>query len=125
MSAAKDADANGLEVESTPSDIVFWDCSEDPAVAVTTTADLTRARGQQRETPEPSVAPLLMLGSGTGDPSYAIYDLHVDHLGSTRLVTTEDGAVLSAHDFYPFGSGTTDHKGMSPTLLRARPRPPR
>jgi RHS repeat-associated protein len=32
-----------------------------------------------------------------------VFDLHVDHLGSTRLVTDDSGAVTSRHDYMPFG----------------------
>lgn len=48
-----------------------------------------------------AVTPLLTLGSV--DPPYEILDLHVDHLGSTRLITDESGAVATKHDFFPFG----------------------
>lgn len=48
-----------------------------------------------------SVAPLLTLG--TADPPYVILDLHVDHLGSVRLITNDAGQVHTTHDFFPFG----------------------
>jgi len=54
-------------------------------------------------TRELSAAPLLTLGQGAPSPPYAIYDLHWDHLGSTRVVTNETGTPVSYHDFYPFG----------------------
>ncbi len=52
---------------------------------------------------EPLQAPLVTLGQVGAYPAYDMYDLHVDHLGSTRLVTTEVGTVASRHDFFPFG----------------------
>jgi len=37
------------------------------------------------------------------DPPFKIYDLHADHLGNVRMVTDEDGAPVSQHDYFPFG----------------------
>jgi RHS repeat-associated protein len=55
-----------------------------------------------RSVREPLLAPLARLGQAA-PPPYGIYDLHVDHLGSTRLVTDNLGAAVSQHDFFPFG----------------------
>jgi RHS repeat-associated protein len=49
----------------------------------------------------PTTAPLLTLGQSS--PTFEIFDLHVDHLGSTRAVTNNDGEIVSQHDFLPFG----------------------
>ena len=48
-------------------------------------------------------APLVTLGLAAGAPPYQVYDLHVDHLGSTRLENDSSGTVTSRHDFFPFG----------------------
>jgi len=45
----------------------------------------------------------LKLGQVTDDPPYVILDIHVDHLGSTRVVTDESGGGVTRHDFFPFG----------------------
>jgi RHS repeat-associated protein len=37
------------------------------------------------------------------DPPYKIIDIHVDHLGSTRMTTDADTLIISRHDFLPFG----------------------
>jgi len=76
-------------------------CEEPPgepglAVAV---AEGEPSRNQERS--GPAVAPLLRLGQ-TG-PAFEILDLHVDHLGSTRVVTNDAGAIVTRHDFMPFG----------------------
>ena len=70
-------------------------------------------RGSVAALPLPSVnvSPWLTLGSM--NPPYEILDMHVDHLGSTRLITGETGAVETAHDFFPFGeeiAPVSDHK---------------
>ena len=39
----------------------------------------------------PSLAPLLKLGQAYTGPPFEVFDLHVDHLGSTRVTTDEDG----------------------------------
>jgi RHS repeat-associated protein len=54
----------------------------------------------------PALAPLLKLGQAPPPlpgPAYRVIDLHVDHLGSTRVTTDENGAIVSVHDFLPFG----------------------
>jgi RHS repeat-associated protein len=52
----------------------------------------------------PVVAPLLKLGQAYVGPPFKVIDLHVDHLGSTRLTTDGgDGHVLTLHEFLPFG----------------------
>ncbi len=38
---------------------------------------------------EPRIASMVILGQVSDDPPYEILDIHVDHLGSTRLVTDE------------------------------------
>jgi len=52
---------------------------------------------------EPQVAPMVTLGRMPEDPLYEVLDLHVDHLGSTRVVTNEAGGLVARHDFFPFG----------------------
>ncbi len=47
---------------------------------------------------------------GTVDPPYEVLDLHVDHLGSTRLMTDDLVTSTVRHDFFPFG------EEMSPVL---------
>jgi RHS repeat-associated protein len=134
--------------EGPRSEIVFWDCCEQPGYARLfgppsetdeTTAiasvmtppmapledglalpglagvdeslgvcDIVEEREVHREPlsdqPEwtPATAPLLTL-AGEGDPPFHIYDMHVDHLGSTRLVTDDAGDIVSEHKFLPFG----------------------
>jgi hypothetical protein len=51
---------------------------------------------------KPLTAPMLALGQAA-DPPYGVYDLHVDHLGSTRVVTDYLLSIVSRHDFFPFG----------------------
>jgi len=51
----------------------------------------------------PALAPMLTLGQAHGSPSYSIYDIHVDHLGSTRIVTDINGYVISEHEYFLFG----------------------
>lgn len=143
VTAVKNDDASGYEAESPPSEIVFWDCSENPGYARREVKDadlLDLVAAVLDESPaaeelvcsaeatfgdpseggvstsgqestgalDPSVAPLLTLGQAAGNPPYGIYDLHVDHLGSTRLVTDEWGGVVSYHSFYPFGEEVAD-----------------
>jgi len=40
------------------------------------------------------------------DPGMRHY--HTDHLGSVRLITRQDGVLISRHDFMPFGRESTD-----------------
>ncbi len=117
--------------ESPPSNIVFWTCNEG-YVRLESEAPVTE--GIASNTPSPSslsveeicmagpdpeltrlpqdsqtaTAPLLTLGQAAPNPPYAIYDLHADHLGSTRVVTNDAGEVVSYHDFYPFGEEIAD-----------------
>jgi hypothetical protein len=64
-------------------------------------------RGLLRDGNEPSIAPMWTLGQSGPDPPYTIYDLHADHLGTTRVVTDETGEIYALHDFYPFGEEIT------------------
>jgi RHS repeat-associated protein len=57
--------------------------------------------------PNPSVAPLLTLGQTSICNGCDIYDLHVDLLGSTRVITDNDGIIVSQHDYLPFGEEIT------------------
>ncbi len=53
----------------------------------------------------PLLSPMATLG--TSDPSYTITDIHVDHLGSTRMLTS--GTLSSdpvTHSYLPFGEET-------------------
>lgn len=52
-------------------------------------------------------APLVTLGQSSGGPPYRILDLHVDHLGSSRLVTDDEGGVEAEHKYFPFGEEIT------------------
>ena len=40
---------------------------------------------------------------GPGGGTYKIEFIHTDALGSVRMVTDQSGAVVSRHDYYPFG----------------------
>ena len=51
----------------------------------------------------PAIAGLLKLGQTSNGPPFKLIDLHVDHLGSTRVTTDEQGGVVTLHDFFPFG----------------------
>ena len=101
------------EPESVPSETVLWDCAEDPGYArletqeefgealvrADTQGDPTESSGDRRralgELSEPDAedhhqlltAPMLQLGQSGSDIPFAVYDIHVDHLGSTRVVT--------------------------------------
>jgi RHS repeat-associated protein len=68
-------------------------CEADPVGAVLAAAD--------RTDPRPHRAPLVKLGQTSA--AFEILNLHVDHLGSTRVVTDGSGAIVSQHDFHPFG----------------------
>ena len=50
-------------------------------------------------------APMLRLG--LVDPPWELLNLHTDHLGSVRLITSPSGVVLSAHNYFPFGEEIT------------------
>jgi len=139
--------------ESPMSNIVFWDCSEDPGYArldecvfeeegillaesqvglahdqsevvceiggrvevaaagvtldtdaVPLTVPIDRPRSFTTPTrPRPAISPLLKLGQVPTGPPVEFIDLHVDHLGSTRVTTDDLGNVLAEHDFFPFG----------------------
>jgi RHS repeat-associated protein len=58
------------------------------------------------ERPVLAIAPFTKLGSFP-DPPWALYDLHMDHLGSVRVVTDDEGNVIKQHDFLPFGEDTS------------------
>ena len=49
----------------------------------------------------------LLLGSQRAGEEGGRRHYHLDHLGSTRLVTGADGSVISEHDFLPFGEERT------------------
>ena len=49
----------------------------------------------------------LLLGSERPAAEGGRRHYHLDHLGSPRLVTSDSGAVLSEHDFLPFGEERT------------------
>ncbi len=48
-------------------------------------------------------APMRTLGDIETNPPWILQDLHTDHLGSVRLVTSNDGSIASRHDYFPFG----------------------
>lgn len=50
---------------------------------------------------------LLTLGQSVVNPPYAVLDLFVDHLGSTRVVGRPNQTIDSMHDYFPFGEETT------------------
>jgi len=60
-------------------------------------------------------SPHLVLGAG-GDPEVKIYFYHLDHLGTPRVITDENGQVVSTHKYLPFGEelspvpSTNSHK---------------
>ena len=97
--AAKDDSSadSGSATRPAPSDLALLTCPDDDARSV------GNATGAQGASPEPMLAPLATLGFIAGNPPYKILDIHVDHLGSTRLVTDSAGTILSAHDYFPFG----------------------
>lgn len=113
------------------SERAFWDCWETPGysrnelpgvnkerVDPVQTFDRLAALHPKREReeapappsataplpPRPRLSPYLTLGQAI---AYDIYDLHVDHLGSTRLMTDMDGYIVSQHEFLPFGEEIT------------------
>ena len=50
----------------------------------------------------------------SAEPAYAaeaLYYIHQDHLGSTSMVTDEQGNVISKQVYYPYGS--TRHRPLS------------
>jgi RHS repeat-associated protein len=51
------------------------------------------------------VVALVTLGAFQASPGsdYVGFTLHTDHLGSIRRVTNAAGAIVSAHDYFPFG----------------------
>jgi RHS repeat-associated protein len=40
---------------------------------------------------------------GVTNPPWVLFDLHTDHLGTVRVITNNAGAIVSTHDYYPFG----------------------
>jgi RHS repeat-associated protein len=54
-----------------------------------------------------SSEPMLRLGSAA-DPTWAVFDLHTDHLGSVRVITDSSGYLVSAHNYFPFGGEITN-----------------
>jgi RHS repeat-associated protein len=102
--------------ESFPSNRVFWKAGEEPgyvqvqppaAEVLETVASNTLSNEPNTgfsRVDEPLLAPLATLGQqAIAYPEYDVYHLHVDHLGSTRAVTDENGFVIAKHDFLPFG----------------------
>ena len=76
-----------------------------PAVAPKETAAVeVAAVGPGERMVDLATAGLVTLGQSTNpDPPWNLYDLHVDHLGSVRLVTTDDHDDASYHEYLPFG----------------------
>jgi len=52
---------------------------------------------------QPALAPFKTLGQAAPGPPFKLIDLHVDHLGSTRVTTNDAAQVVSVHDYLPFG----------------------
>jgi RHS repeat-associated protein len=50
-----------------------------------------------------SVSPYRTIGQGSGYPPYRFLYYHLDHLGSTRVITDEDGVVVSQHHYLAYG----------------------
>jgi len=119
---------NGAGGESPRSNLVFWRCNGPVGYArVVTGEDPTDALASMEGTapgealacwntdgpsledfvapPPPSrlaMAPMVRLGA-VADPPWEFLGLHTDHLGSVRLVTDGSGAVVSVHNYFPFG----------------------
>ncbi len=68
---------------------------------------LGEATDDRREEAHPTMfatAPMLWLGTEVNpDPPWIVMDLHTDHLGSVRAVTTNPGLNTTRHDYFPFG----------------------
>ena len=60
------------------------------------------------------VAEVVRRGNSDDDPD--VFYLHDDHLGSTSLITQENGSVAEARGYEPFGTSTTEG---APTGVRA------
>jgi len=138
--------------ESPRSDIVFWDCNKSPGyasleycpteleenvlfagstlggesvletdicpdepVSLAMSASVAKAS-------RPSIAPLLKLGQVPSGPPFKLIDIHVDHLGSTRLTTDDLGNVLTEHDFFPFGEELMPMLGESTKMFTGHER---
>ncbi len=71
--------------------------------------------------PNLASAPLVTLGQ-SNDPPYSIWDLHVDHLGSTRVITNDAGQIASQHDFFPFGEEVAPAIGYADKLYTGHER---
>jgi len=66
--------------------------------------NLVGGNATRRSTADPAAlltAPMTSLGGV--DPPWEFLDLHTDHLGSVRLVTSNTGAIVSLHNYFPFG----------------------
>jgi RHS repeat-associated protein len=61
-------------------------------------------------------------GGGSGPPPIeaVVSWYHADHLGSTRATTDEAGAVLSRHDFLPFGTEVPGTPGAEASVVRRK-----
>ncbi len=140
VTAVYDNGSGGKSGESPRSALVFWNCSEFNGIEEGYTglidarprvpawfereafeeSPILLADSRPAECPvEPASWPLaespqLVLARpltlGTVDPPYEVLDLHVDHLGSTRLMTDDLVTSTVRHDFFPFG------EEMSPVL---------
>ena len=91
-----------LWVEPGTSDVLWAAAGLDPVEAEVCSVDLGPVAAGSASA-EFAEAPLLVLGQVGGDPPFEVFDLHVDHLGSTRLVTDQAGGMVSRHKFLPFG----------------------
>ncbi len=140
VTAVYDNGSGGKSGESPRSALVFWNCSEFNGIEEGYTglidarprvpawfereafeeSPILLADSRPAECPVEPVAwplaesPQLVLARpltlGTVDPPYEVLDLHVDHLGSTRLMTDDLVTSTVRHDFFPFG------EEMSPVL---------